>query len=274
MNAMLTKAPAKGLSFNIPFQGFYESLYSSEVDHEQERWIEYELTEREDGELSHPEEIRLNESEYAELFWDHAQYSIAYSHIARAYIDAFSYWAGEKLGFPLPLAFEEMTSPREYNFETDRLFAKVPGETIARLWAMSKADNHKRLSAMIRERFTSYDGFRSFYPNDLESWLEKPLGDWDHNELGTLLRACLRISGVVSRDWEMEVFYITMDGETGYHAFESCVDWQAFEKARDELRADKLAAFKEEHGEEAPEQWHYFSRDRNQLAFPFYTARG
>jgi len=51
------------LSVNIPFPGFYESLYSSEIDHEESQWCEHEANERDDGEAQHPEELRLTADE-------------------------------------------------------------------------------------------------------------------------------------------------------------------------------------------------------------------
>lgn len=260
----------KTVSINVPFQGFYDSWYSNAIDREEEEFVDYEVNENEDGERQHPEEIRLTEYELGDLLSSHTKYSTAYETVARNYVDAFARYVADELGLEFTLEFEEMTSPRYYNFETDRLFARVPFKTMARLFAMSKAEGHETLGTTIRDRFTSYDGFISHYDNTLETWASKPLRDWDHNELCTLLLACLKIKGAEGYEWP--VFDALADSGF-YGEWSEAVDWQAFESAREDLRLEKLAQFKEENGEDAPDQWHYFSRDPRQMSLPLFLGR-
>jgi len=230
-------------SVNLPFPGFYDSWYSHAIDREEEQWCEYEAGEREDGEQQYPAELRLTDGELAELLFRHTTYSTAYHAVAREYVGAFDWKAGEALDLALGLAFEEMTSPREYNFQTDRIFATVPLKTVRALFAVSKADGHKSLSAVLEDRHTSRSGFHSWYSNDLDTWLSKPVGDWDHNELGSLLLACLAIAGVDWEEFEGELYEGTDTGNGEFsNAWDSAVDWPAFEAARDDLRADKAEA--------------------------------
>ncbi len=56
---------------------------------------------------------------------------------------------------------------------------------------ISSALNSETLVKLIRERFTSRDGFCSFYSNDIDEWKEKEVTEWDEIELGTLLDAWL-----------------------------------------------------------------------------------
>lgn len=219
------------LSVNVPFAGFYDSWYSDEIDRQERMFVENEF---EEG-----REPVLDEQDLYNLLLSHTPYGIAYQRIARDYVDAFAL-AAKGLDLTLEFEFEEMTSPREYNFETDRLFATLPLAALQDMLTRSAAENHKTLAAVIAERHTSRSGFHSFYRNDLESWLEKPLEDWDHNETGTLLRAALLMAGA-DRDFEFEIFQSMADGAAGcfYTAWENAVDWESFEKAREELRAEK-----------------------------------
>jgi hypothetical protein len=271
-------AKPRMVSINIPFPGFYESWYSHDIDREEQQAAEYEAEEREDGERTQPEELRLTADELARLFYDHTEYKVAEYKIAAMYVDAFDYEAGDLLGLSvkdtrqvwrdggfttesyqrpsLRLRFEEMTSPREYNFETDRIFAEIPLAVARHMFAKSKEDKHATLAAVICRRFTSRSGFISFYANDVESWLATPLSDWDHNELGTLLLACLEMAN--GADWgdsEMDFrLYESVSDDGGiYQAWESAVDWPAFEKAREELREDKAADLRESDPERAAE---------------------
>jgi hypothetical protein len=231
-------------SINLPFDGFYESMWSEEVDHIQEREAEYRC-EREREEIA-DERLHLDESFYHDAYFWCADYSDCYLAIARQYVAEFDHMVSEELGFPLCGEFDGMESPREYNFGTDRLFMKVPFATVERLFAISAEDQHMTLASVIAERHTSRSGFISFYDHVLADWLEKPLADWDHNELGTLIRAVLRLRGIEGDDrhgeslhWRM--FEAVCDGEYIWEKFQECIDWEKFDAKVADARAEKLA---------------------------------
>lgn len=224
---------------NIPFSGFYESAWSHMVDREEEQYAENFADDRQ-AEEDVPDELRLNVGEVLSILFDVTDYSDAFAAIARGYAAAFDEWAGAELGFDLGLHFESMSSPREYNFATDRIFVHMPEETAARLFALSEADNHKHLARVIAERFTSRSGFLSFYSNRLPEWLGEPVTDWDHNKLETLLLACLTAAGA---DWESAAgFGELYEAVDGYAAWEAAVDWEAFDKCVQAARDAKAEA--------------------------------
>lgn len=253
----------------LPFEGFYESLYSGAIDGEEESFIEYRLEEGEsdpDYEGYFPEPLRLDAQEMQEILIRVTDYRAAYERIARDYVDAFDYVLGEELGFSVKdkskkynyetkdfeeyeydkpsirATFESMDSPREYNFTTDRVYADIPLAFMYLFFRKSRAENHSTLATVIKERFTSRDGFLSHYPNRLADWLEKPLSDWDHNELETLLLAAMRLAGIDDDSDELRwrLYESTVGDEGAYQAWESAVDWQKFETMRNEARAEKL----------------------------------
>src|ERR1700694_1925936 len=129
------------LIINLPFEGFYESKYSGEVDHIEEREAEYaEERQEEDGIAP---ELRLEASDFSEVLFDCTSYRDCYLAVSKAYVDAFNHVASEYLGLPLALEWESMDSPREYNFATDRVYAHISVETVVALFAMSAAEGHK-----------------------------------------------------------------------------------------------------------------------------------
>jgi hypothetical protein len=226
----------------LPFVGFYESWYSQALDNEQEQWVVYDVTEREDGEAQHPVELRLTEGELHDLILRHTDYGVQTHAIAREYVGAFATCASDALDLPLDLRFEEMTSPKFYNFETDRIFATLPLSAVRALFAMSKADGHKSLARTLEGRHSSYDGFHSYYQSDVAAWLAKPIATWDHNELDSLLRACLDIKGVDWPRFEMELYEATDTGDGAFMgAWEAGIDWPALDSDREDLRAEKAA---------------------------------
>lgn len=153
------------LDINIPFSGFYESIHSQEID----RAIESMFDDRETGEFA----------EWgSELSWelDH-DYSATCEQYSKEYVESMGHI------YDLELTFDGVDSPRYYNYSTDRVFAKISRDSVARMWRATDSDD---LRDMIKKRFTSYDGFASHYSNDLSEWPCK-LSEWDHNQLGALL---------------------------------------------------------------------------------------
>lgn len=251
----------------IPFPGLYESWLSQALDRAEEQSIDW-LEERERGEIDGPEwpdALQLSAEDMADPWFYAMNYSIAHQRVARAYLEAFDEWAGEALEETRPawrdhydyktgtskrvrydadscgFKFTDMTSPKFYNFETDRLFATCSAAFVKRLWKRSKADDHKTLSRVIRDRFTSYDGFRSHYANDLDSW-PRDLSEWDHNELETLLLACLELADADDNTLQMDM----LDGETFDTIVDQAMDWADFESRCVDTRIEKLTAWAED----------------------------
>jgi hypothetical protein len=165
----------------IPFSGFYESTHSRELDRTIERMVE-------DSSGCHPISDKL-----AEEIWDGIDWKTAMSAYAKNYAESFAYWF--KCEYYITLEWESMSSPREYNFATDRIFCTMSEKDAEKL--RSKVDE-KMLRDAAKDRFTSYDGFISHYSPDIDSWGE--LAEWDHNQLGTLIVAA--IAQLEDENWE------------------------------------------------------------------------
>lgn len=195
---------------NIPFAGFYNSMFSGELDAVQERFVEYEV-EKNPG---------LDPDIPNNALWHCADYGKAYDHIARAYVANFNQHLIDEYELDLDLKFESMTSPREYNFETDRIFCHISQGKAQLLFDSVPLYAIKQ---KIYTRFTSYDGFISSYPNRLEDW--PPLEQWDHNELGTLLVALLDDA----EDWDWKIWEGMQDRNVFDVAFDQCVNWEVYD---------------------------------------------
>ena len=158
----------------IPFQGFYDSLYSYSIEGEIENtagWYaeEYDLSESQQETLANGY-LEKNRSEF-------------YYNVSKDYAESFIYEVEKETGLTLNARFESMESPREYNFATDRIFIELPEENAVAFIDYILANHKKELEDLIRQRFTSCDGFWSNYDNTLEAW-DNPV-EWDLNQLGT-----------------------------------------------------------------------------------------
>lgn len=155
------------------FPGFYNSILDDLMD----RTIEMEMEDT--GET------------YDEIM-DRYSAHLAMHAIAKAWVKGFAKETG------IPMELEEVQSPREYNFTTDRLFVRVPIDTIEQI--ASQMDD-KPLRETIRKNHSSY------YSNDLDDpeW-QKPVRDWDLNQLETLLEAKLLQDDLDREDFQGELY--------------------------------------------------------------------
>lgn len=156
----------------VPFSGFYYSLHSEIIDSLEESMF------TDCGGNS-----GASSSNLADIFYSHVDYSHVYGEYAKHYVDELR----EKTGLT-SIAFEELTSPREYNFQTDRIFAEISRSDLAK---MLKAVRGKRLNKKIKDLYTTRSGFISFYPNHISRWPRAE--EWNHNHVGAVLSAYIEL---------------------------------------------------------------------------------
>lgn len=188
------------LETTIPFSGFYHSIHDQELDSQLEQYFS-----NDQGEV------------YQSLMqkaFDKADWSYIHSGYAKAYTEDF---AAE---FDLEtLTFKMLVSPKYYNFETDRIIAEIDREEVCRIFDLVPTEV---LQAVIKARFTSRDGFISYYPNDLAEWPEC-IADWDLNHVGTLIAAY--VSTIEPEfDQHKEYDLIEHSAEVACHLFDDNIE--------------------------------------------------
>lgn len=192
----------------IPFSGFYHSLHSDVLD----QALEMAVTDDRGNVYSQG----LFDLAFGSIDW-----GVAHRHYAESYCEAFAAEYGIKL------KFVDLSSPKYYNYTTDRIFAEIELSEVERLFA---AVDKKVLERVVKEHFTSYDGFISHYSNSLENW-GTDLAAWDHNQVGTLIQAYVESEG------DPDQFEVNWDShEKAYNAIDAAItDSRAF-KIADYLR--------------------------------------
>lgn len=149
----------------IPFSGFYNTLHDSELDDA----LNQMFSDRDTG--CHVHESLMMRA------WDKMNWRQVHVDYSKEYCEDFAN------AFKLDLTFDELKSPREYNFVGDRLFAYITTQSLRKVW---EETDTPMLRQKIRDNHTSRDGFYSFYPNTLEEWPSDVL-EWDHNQIATLI---------------------------------------------------------------------------------------
>ena len=203
----------------LPFAGFYCSKWSSELHDVENQFIEEEADDT------------LDESEVSALVDKCRQYETQIEYVAREYVDYFNEKFKEEFGIDLKLRFESLKSPCEYTFSTDIIYAYIDEDVVRDL--LAKIDKGVFRST-IKDRFTSCDGFISFYPNRLDKWKAKPIEEWDHNEIGTILEAYV----AQVEDFELDVYYTMCERNVFDTAFDKGVDWDKYRELCDERRKE------------------------------------
>ena len=186
------------IEIELPFCGFYCSAADERLDHEAAQYFDKEG----DGEDHTPEDFWIGFNSWEDIKLNYVQ----------TYTDCLQTWLAD-LDIDLDLTYSGMTSPKEYNFSTDRIFAQVPLDQLIKLYRATDKDT---LRAVIKERFTSQDGFSSFYSNDLDQWLiDAPLKDWDLNQWNTVLLAAIGDKEI--NEWEV------LEEDCGYEDISNAV---------------------------------------------------
>ena len=151
------------VSIEIPFfPGFYETdLMNSDTAY----WaIKEELGYYHDDLCDeHPEYKHLTEDDLDFRYSDYEK------DVAEAFLEVWELHAPADI--VESVEFDCISSPRQYNFSNDRLFAYVElkdgWQDVMRHFI---ASNYNWLQERIHDDWTSYDGFMSFMDNDVDEW--------------------------------------------------------------------------------------------------------
>ncbi len=148
----------------LPFSGFYGSRHSEIIDHTEQQMFSFD-----NGEI--------HNSLY-EMFYSNMDYGDVYGAYSKEYVEQISHLTNIKF------VFEELVSPKEYNFTTDRIFVTIDRKSLAKIIRQVRGE---KLNNKAKEMFTNRSGFISYYSNDVSDWGK--IEEWDHNQIGCALEA-------------------------------------------------------------------------------------
>lgn len=210
------------LSCLIPFSGVYNTWHDSEF---------YQA-------LEHMFDPKGSGAPYAGKlamrFFDTVDWRAAQTDYAKSYAESFAGALG------VSCEFEEMVSPREYNFTTDRLFAKFDADAL-RAW-MARADIRAELDIVAAGMFTSRSGFISYYSPDVNSWGDD-VADLDYNQRGALLRAVANVLIADGEDFGQSHEFDLMEDARCNGWLDSWIWNNTTDNAKTGNRCDKIARY-------------------------------
>ena len=234
------------LSVKIPFSGFYETSHSAIFD----AWLDYE----QETLVKEHQATTKQITELADLFYSEINWSAVYRAYAEKYVEAFedlmraesrSYKINEKGeryladGIQLDIVFEELQSPREYNFSTDCIYAKISKVQLDEVLAFVIDQYEDKWLDYVKDKYTSYDGFISFYSSNFSTW-EDDLSEWGEARLGSLLE--FYATCILDRDLEDELNAWELMESWSSNGGEADLIWEnaslKFQEYVDSLRKD------------------------------------
>lgn len=129
-----------------------------------------------------------------DIEWDYKGYR---EKVARNCCNYVEKVLGE-MGLPVKIKFQEIRSPREYNFETDSVNIEITFP-VRKLRALF---NECKCAEYLEEKHKSRSGFISFYPYGKNWWTKCKL---DKTTTGCILETILACHE--HTEWEEEAFY-------------------------------------------------------------------
>jgi hypothetical protein len=175
MENLTVNTAAKVKTFLPIFNGFYGSI-----------WEDY-LTS--DGEAEH---YKLDDDFD---FYQYVDYNKYFNHLSKQFCNIVE---NELKEFVYSIEFEELVSPKFYNFSNDSINCTIKPNTLEiRNYIFS---NLERFREYLKDNYTSRDGFNSFHSNDFDEWiiLTDNFRDLSHDtyHLGAILNFIAQNEGI------------------------------------------------------------------------------
>lgn len=190
---------------SFKFPGFYESLFSNSdefIDDETE--LQYEL------------KCFLDSNSF-EVVYEYNSFKEYKEAVCEKYLECYI----DKIIEVLPneivddseFKFEKtddktiVISPKFYNYETDKCFCNIRTNNKTLEMIKNHTLNIDGAKEYIRRNFTSYNGFVSFIPNNINDWFID-IDDYEENMLISLLDMLIYLEDCTGfNDIEMETYY-------------------------------------------------------------------
>lgn len=160
--------------------------------------------EREDDDIESYNEENKTKLGYDDFDWDYADY---HKRVTKAFVNKLESECYHAFDFKVKLEFQELHSPREYNFYNDSIWVKA---TVSIDRMLKFIGEHRTDAIGYFSKYTPCSGFIPFHSNDVDVWLQREyiLEDTAHR-VGALLECCCEIEGIKEdSEWTSSESYI------------------------------------------------------------------
>jgi len=129
-------------TFDIRFEGFYDSIHSQKID----MMIESYFSDENGEPIEQPDNIN---------------YQLIMLEYSKLYVQAFGAYINDEFDISIKFYFDKLYSPREYNFRTDSIITDISDKNFNKLKSYFLKDDD--FIKYVNESSKSRDGFSSFY---------------------------------------------------------------------------------------------------------------
>ena len=167
--------------YSIPFTGFYSSSRDAAIDDAIEQAYS-----NGDAELF---------PDFYEYIHDHIDYGKIYKEYSRHYALLYTDQIRELLEpYGYITAFDyldvELHSPREYNFETDKIFVNITDDVLRVLYKATLDLCEREFNDVCSSRHMSRSGFISFYNPVWQTWADD-VTEWESPQVESMIIALM-----------------------------------------------------------------------------------
>ena len=176
------------------FPGFYNTIFECDS---------------EECEIEYYNEQNGTDLNWDDFNWDYREY---HERMAKNCVNSIEH---ELKDFNIKIEFQKLVSPREYNFTNDSINVEYSIENLNQIENYLK-DNFNEFEEYLKGRYTSRDGFTSFYSTDGYIWLYNYLNDGNKIQhcFGSILEFILTNEG-----YNQDDLYNSLP-DTGYIEYE------------------------------------------------------
>jgi hypothetical protein len=158
------------------FEGFDYSWIDAEMNNVAQMESEYYA---EEYNLSDEKKEEIREDYFSQNFEELKE------EICKVYAQNYFNDIEFETDIELNAEFESLGSQQTWLCRLDRFFVEVPTNKAQSLLNWILNNRYEELKEIVRDRFTSRDGYVPHYPKNLNKWGK--ISRWDHNQIGTAL---------------------------------------------------------------------------------------
>lgn len=129
------------LTIQLPFSGFYHSIHDAHIDSVIECYTQD------------------NDSEALSDAFYNMTYDGIWEAVSKHYTQAYDQVFYDKYDIWLDVEFSHITSPRFYNFETDKLYVSIKEDVLKQVIALL---DDAEIQKVLNEKYRTQDGFICF----------------------------------------------------------------------------------------------------------------
>lgn len=147
------------------FTGFYNTIFDGS-----ENFLESMFADEDEFQEHMPElfESGVSYEYFCSEFWYYADFSRCFNEAAKSICYAITEL--DSAGIIIDSDFEDLISPKEYNFKTDSINCEIKYNATKLQKYLD--ENIEAFTKYIKDAYTSRDGFSSWHSNDVNNWLD------------------------------------------------------------------------------------------------------